>query len=151
MRLLSFSCKERFHHTRYTFGFLCPSMSSASTTSARRWRSARSSPTPSRAPRSPERQADALVAIASQPGVAEAVLVSTCNRTEVYCRSEDAGAVQAWLEAEAAKSGVALADHLAVHPADWGILADDAVIGAVTAMVQAISTIICTCSFSALP
>jgi len=63
----------------------------------------------------PERQADALVAIAAQPGVAEAVLVSTCNRTEVYCHCEDAGAVRAWLEAEAAKSGLALADHLYLH------------------------------------
>src|SRR5258708_4642514 len=63
----------------------------------------------------PERQADALIAIAAQPGVAEAVLVSTCNRTEVYCRCEDAGTVRAWLEAEAAKSGLALEGHLYVH------------------------------------
>src|SRR5258708_36832592 len=63
----------------------------------------------------PERQADALIAIAAQPGVAEAVLVSTCNRTEVYCRCEDAGTVRAWLEAEAAKAGPPLECHLYVH------------------------------------
>src|SRR5258708_20998984 len=63
----------------------------------------------------PERQDDALIAIAAEPGVAEAVLVSTCNRTEVDCRCEDAGTVRAWLEAEAAKSGLALEGHLYVH------------------------------------
>jgi glutamyl-tRNA reductase len=69
----------------------------------------------------PERQPDALVAIASQPGVAEAVLLSTCNRTEVYCRCEDTAAVRAWLEAEAAKSGLALGDHLYVHAGDAAV------------------------------
>src|SRR5258708_4395460 len=62
-----------------------------------------------------ERQAGALLGIAAQAGVVEAVLVSTCNRTEVYCRCEDAGTVRAWLEAEAAKSGLALEGHLYVH------------------------------------
>jgi glutamyl-tRNA reductase len=69
----------------------------------------------------PERQPDALVAIAAQPGVAEAVLVSTCNRTEVYCRCEDTAAVRAWLEAEAAKSGLVLGDHLYVHAGDAAV------------------------------
>ena len=31
----------------------------------------------------PERQPEALAELVGQPGVAEAVLVSTCNRTEV--------------------------------------------------------------------
>jgi glutamyl-tRNA reductase len=57
----------------------------------------------------PERQGEALADLAGQPGVGEAVLVSTCNRTEVYCRAEDAGSVRGWLEREGAKSGVALA------------------------------------------
>jgi glutamyl-tRNA reductase len=69
----------------------------------------------------PERQPDALVAIAAQPGVAEAVLVSTCNRTEVYCRCDDVAGVRAWLEAEAANSGLALADHLYVHTEDAAV------------------------------
>jgi len=69
----------------------------------------------------PERQADALVAITAQPGVAEAVLVSTCNRTEVYFQCEDAAAVRAWLEAEAAKSGLALAGHLYLHAGEAAV------------------------------
>jgi glutamyl-tRNA reductase len=63
----------------------------------------------------PERQADALIDLAAQPGVAEAVLVSTCNRTELYCRSEDASSARSWLVAEAARSGVALDPLLYSH------------------------------------
>jgi glutamyl-tRNA reductase len=62
-----------------------------------------------------EAQGEALADLAAQPGVAEAVLVSTCNRTEVYCRADDDAPVRAWLEREAAKSGVALAPHLYCH------------------------------------
>src|SRR5213075_2791784 len=63
----------------------------------------------------PERQADALADLARQPGVSEVVLVSTCNRTEVYCRAENDGMVRAWLEREAAKSGLSLASYLYCH------------------------------------
>jgi glutamyl-tRNA reductase len=63
----------------------------------------------------PERQGDALADLAAQPGVAEAVLVSTCNRTEVYCRADDATVARAWLVREAAKSGLALDAHLYCH------------------------------------
>ena len=63
----------------------------------------------------PERQGEALAALASQPGVAEAVLVSTCNRTEIYCRSDDVAAAIAWLKAEAARSGLNLDPHLYCH------------------------------------
>jgi glutamyl-tRNA reductase len=63
----------------------------------------------------PETQSGALTALASRPGVAEAVLVSTCNRTEVYCRAEDLEAVRAWLKGEAAKSGLDLEGHLYSH------------------------------------
>ena len=62
-----------------------------------------------------ERQADALADLARQPGVAEAVLVSTCNRTELYVRSNDPQGAGRWLEGEAARTGVALRDHLYVH------------------------------------
>ncbi len=62
-----------------------------------------------------EAQGEALADLAAQPGVAEAVLVSTCNRTEVYCRADDDAPVRAWLEREAAKSGVALATYLYCH------------------------------------
>ena len=37
----------------------------------------------------PESQAEALADLAAQPGVGEAVLVSTCNRTEIYCNADD--------------------------------------------------------------
>ena len=61
------------------------------------------------------RQADALADLAAQPGVAEAVLVSTCNRTEIYCRADDPGAVAAWLNGEGAKADLSLESHLYVH------------------------------------
>jgi glutamyl-tRNA reductase len=62
-----------------------------------------------------ERQAEALAHLAAQPGVAEAVLVSTCNRTEVICRADDEAVVRGWLHAAAAKSGVDLEPHLYCH------------------------------------
>ncbi|MGZ5101628.1 MAG: glutamyl-tRNA reductase [Usitatibacter sp.] len=63
----------------------------------------------------PERQGDALSDLAAQPGVSEAVLVSTCNRTEVYCRADDADSARVWLIGEAAKAGLALDEHLYCH------------------------------------
>jgi len=69
----------------------------------------------------PEARGDALADLAAQPGVAEAVLVSTCNRTEVYCRADDASAVRAWLDREAAKSGIALAPHRSAHRDDAAV------------------------------
>jgi glutamyl-tRNA reductase len=62
-----------------------------------------------------DRQAQALADLAAQPGVAEAVLVSTCNRTEVYVRADGVAAARAWLEGEAAKVGLDVAPHLYVH------------------------------------
>src|SRR5258708_13450793 len=55
----------------------------------------------------PDRQAEALADLAAQPGVAEAMLVSTCNRTEIYCRADDDASARAWLQAQAEKAGVA--------------------------------------------
>ena len=60
----------------------------------------------------PERQGDALADLAAQPGVTEAVLVSTCNRTEVYCRAESATAARDWLEAQARLTGLSVGDCL---------------------------------------
>ena len=68
-----------------------------------------------------ERQADALADLAAQPGVAEAVLVSTCNRTEVYCRADDARAASAWLAAEGAKASLSLEGHLYCHAEDAAV------------------------------
>jgi glutamyl-tRNA reductase len=69
----------------------------------------------------PERQLEALGQLALQPGVAEAALVSTCNRTEIILRAEDVGAAREWLAAHGRSSGVALESHLYCH------LDDDAV------------------------
>ena len=69
----------------------------------------------------PERQADALGDLARQPGVSEVVLVSTCNRTEVYCRAEGDAMVREWLEREAAKSGLSLASYLYSHSEDAAV------------------------------
>jgi glutamyl-tRNA reductase len=63
----------------------------------------------------PDSQANALAELAGQPGVAEAVLLSTCNRTEIYCRAEGDAALRAWLFAHAARSGVDIASHLYTH------------------------------------
>lgn len=59
-----------------------------------------------------EHQGEALADLASQPGVAEAVLVSTCNRTEVYCRADDERSVRGWLASHADRAGVSLEGHL---------------------------------------
>ena len=62
-----------------------------------------------------ERVGAALADLLSQPGVAEAVLVSTCNRTEVYCRADDAAAVQAWLARQGERAGVRIEDRIYRH------------------------------------
>ncbi|MFZ3323038.1 MAG: glutamyl-tRNA reductase [Usitatibacter sp.] len=69
----------------------------------------------------PDRQGAALAELARQPGVAEAVLISTCNRTEVYCRGDSAEIVDQWLRAEAVKSGVTLEREVYLHSEDAAI------------------------------
>jgi glutamyl-tRNA reductase len=139
MRLLSFTCKESLHDPGYN-----QKLSSGRLRAQARGTGAN----PGRPPNSlffmtlfvvginhhsapldvrerlafaPDRQADALAELAGQPGVAEAVLVSTCNRTEVYCRCDDVGVVSAWLEAQAAKSGISLAPHLYRHAGEAAV------------------------------
>jgi glutamyl-tRNA reductase len=52
----------------------------------------------------------ALAALAAQPGVRESLIVSTCNRTELYCAFDgDPASLSAWLAGEA---GLPLADCL---------------------------------------
>jgi glutamyl-tRNA reductase len=58
-----------------------------------------------------ERLPRALASLRSLPGLAEAVIVSTCNRTEVYAVGGSAEAVSGWLVAESGGDG-ALADCL---------------------------------------
>ena len=62
-----------------------------------------------------ERQSEALADLAAQPGVGEAVLVSTCNRTEVYCRADNAEAVRAWLVRAAERAGTSIDTLLYCH------------------------------------
>ena len=63
----------------------------------------------------PERQGEALAQLAAQPGVAEAVLLSTCNRTEIYCNADDPATVRGWIAREAAKSGIVVEPLLYCH------------------------------------
>ena len=69
----------------------------------------------------PESQAEALSELASQPGVTEAVLVSTCNRTEVYCRADDVAPARAWLVAAGRRAGVDVDGLLYAHADDDAI------------------------------
>ncbi|HUP97132.1 MAG TPA: glutamyl-tRNA reductase [Usitatibacter sp.] len=63
----------------------------------------------------PEAQPSALAELAAQPGVAEAVLVSTCNRTEVYCRADDAEVARRWLVQAGSRAGIDVAPLLYCH------------------------------------
>jgi glutamyl-tRNA reductase len=58
-----------------------------------------------------ERLPLALASLAALPGVSEAVVVSTCNRTELYCVGAEARALAAWLVRESGGEA-ALADCL---------------------------------------
>jgi glutamyl-tRNA reductase len=69
----------------------------------------------------PDAQGAALADLAAQPGVAEAVLVSTCNRTEVYCRADDAAAARAWLVRAGDAAGVAVDPLLYCHSEDAAV------------------------------
>ena len=68
-----------------------------------------------------ERHAAALSDLAHAPGVAEAVLLSTCNRTEVYCRADTADGAEAWLRSEAGKSGLDLGAMVYRHEGDEAV------------------------------
>jgi glutamyl-tRNA reductase len=63
----------------------------------------------------PARQPDALAELVAQPGVSEAVLVSTCNRTEVYVRADDPAVVAQWLCDSGKRVGIEVAPHLYRH------------------------------------
>ncbi len=68
-----------------------------------------------------EHQAEALADLSGQPGVTEAVLVSTCNRTELYCRAEDPGVLRSWLARRAAAAGVSVDGRLYEHVDDAAV------------------------------
>ncbi|MBL8520570.1 MAG: glutamyl-tRNA reductase [Betaproteobacteria bacterium] len=64
-----------------------------------------------------DRQGEAVRALTALPGVQEAALLSTCNRTEVYWRGAEAAAsgIREWLAALPAARGLALDAHLYLH------------------------------------
>src|SRR5438105_13969163 len=108
MRLLRFLCKERLPHSAIIFDPMALHILGISHHSA---------PLEVREKLAfaPERQTQAVAELAAQPGIAEALLLSTCNRTEVYFCAEDGAAARAWLEGEARKSGLSLGQHLYSH------------------------------------
>jgi glutamyl-tRNA reductase len=57
-------------------------------------------------------QGSALAAITQNAGASEAVLVSTCNRTEIYFRGDSPEAVLGWLQQTGAGQGLILESHL---------------------------------------
>ncbi|MDR2679092.1 MAG: glutamyl-tRNA reductase [Zoogloeaceae bacterium] len=63
----------------------------------------------------------ALAALSDVPGVPESAILSTCNRTELYCVAEDAEAVSAWL---ACFRGM---EHAALQPFLYTLSGDAAV------------------------
>src|SRR5688500_18886907 len=69
----------------------------------------------------PEAHAGALAELVGQPGVSEAVLLSTCNRTEVYCTAEDPAGARAWLRAAAERVGLELEPHLYCHSGESAV------------------------------
>ncbi|MGA9422681.1 MAG: glutamyl-tRNA reductase [Rhodanobacteraceae bacterium] len=65
----------------------------------------------------PETTGHALIELAAQPGIREALILSTCNRTELYC-TVDAGAESTpadWLHRHREMSGVGLDEFLYRH------------------------------------
>src|SRR5688572_11395945 len=108
MRLLEFVCKERLHQSAIIFDPMALHVLGINHHNAPlEVREKVAFPA--------ERQAEALADLAAQPGIEEAVLVSTCNRTEVYVRAEAPGAAHGWLAGEAAKAGVEVGPLLYCH------------------------------------
>jgi len=69
----------------------------------------------------PERQPEALADLSAQPGIEEAVLVSTCNRTELYFCAADPAAARAWLSSEAQRAGVSVEAVLYHHEGEAAV------------------------------
>ncbi|MFT3735790.1 MAG: glutamyl-tRNA reductase [Rhodocyclaceae bacterium] len=69
----------------------------------------------------PERLPQALEELVAQPRIAEAAIISTCNRTEIYCATPEPQEAASWL---AAYHHLALADispYLYTHPDDQAV------------------------------
>jgi glutamyl-tRNA reductase len=65
----------------------------------------------------PEDTASALAALTAEPGVQEAAILSTCNRTELYCTVEggNEAAPAAWLQQHHQLTGARLGEFLYLH------------------------------------
>src|SRR5438477_3589072 len=63
----------------------------------------------------------ALRDLVAQPAVKEAAIISTCNRTEVYCRGEDARPVVDWLSDYHRLPRAALEPYVYTHPRDRAV------------------------------
>jgi glutamyl-tRNA reductase len=114
MRLLEFVCKERLHQSAIIFDPMALHVLGINHHSAPlEVREKVAFPA--------ERQAEALADLAAQPGIEEAVLVSTCNRTEVYVRSDEPLAARGWLAGEASKAGVEIGSLLYCHSEDAAV------------------------------
>ncbi len=61
-----------------------------------------------------ERQGEAVRALTALPGVAEAALLSTCNRTEIYWRGDESAGplVRDWLASQPSAKGLDLGAHV---------------------------------------
>src|SRR6185369_4004019 len=101
MRLLEFVCKERLHQSAIIFDPMAFHVLGINHHSA-------PLEVREKVAFAPENQAAALAELAGQPGMSEAVLVSTCNRTEIYCSAEDPAHARAWLCAAAERVGLDL-------------------------------------------
>src|SRR3954470_11436533 len=65
----------------------------------------------------PEDTASALAALTAQPGVQEAAILSTCNRTELYCNVDggNEAAPAEWLQHHHQLTGARLGEFLYLH------------------------------------
>ncbi|WP_341503416.1 glutamyl-tRNA reductase [Gallaecimonas sp. GXIMD4217] len=69
----------------------------------------------------PEALPRALAEMPAKAGVEEVVLLSTCNRTEIYCRAQSPAQVRQWLAEFHQLDDLELANHLYVHEEDEAI------------------------------
>src|SRR5882672_7014558 len=65
-----------------------------------------------------ERLPETLAELRSRAGVGEAVIVSTCNRTEIYCEVANPEAVKGWLARSAGDAGASVESLLYLHAND---------------------------------
>lgn len=64
---------------------------------------------------------EALASLTGMRGVFEAAIVSTCNRTELYCSARDPALLRQWLESSRARGGLDLEPYLYVHQGEGAV------------------------------